>query len=124
MYNEKYGRVDKVQRVNLEGSQPDKKIESGKKRIQVKGWNRRIPEIKGENMSVEKDLKAMKDQVIGKAKENIGKAVDNPDLELEGKLQKAKGDLNKEANKVIKDAKEKKDEVVRKVNKKLDDLSK
>lgn len=75
-------------------------------------------------MSIEKDLKAMKDQVVGKAKENIGKAVDNPDLELEGKLQKAKGDLNKEANKVIKDARDKKDEVIRKVNKKLDDLSK
>lgn len=108
----------------LKGVNLIKRSNPVKKRIQAKGWNRRIPEIKGENMSVEKDLKAMKDQVIGKAKENIGKAVDNPDLELEGKLQKAKGDLNKEANKVIKDAKEKKDEVVRKVNKKLDDLSK
>lgn len=37
MYNEKYGRVDKVQRVNLEGSQPDKKIESGKKTDSGKG---------------------------------------------------------------------------------------
>ena len=37
-------------------------------------------------------LKGMKDKVVGKIKEEYGDLVDDPEKELEGKLQQARGE--------------------------------
>ena len=84
---------------------------------------------------MEDKLKGMKDKVVGKAKEVYGDIVDDPDKELEGKLQQAKGrsaetkigKVKDEADDKLKDsrAKEKAEETVdnlkRKINDKIDD---
>ena len=44
-------------------------------------------------MALDDKLKGLKDQVVGKVKEEYGDATDNKSKELEGKAQKAKGDL-------------------------------
>ena len=40
-----------------------------------------------------------KDKVVGKTKETAGKAADNQELELKGKLQYQKGDLKEKIDK-------------------------
>ncbi len=44
-----------------------------------------------------------KDQAVGKAKQGIGDAKDDPDMQAEGHVQETKGDL-KNAGEKIKDA--------------------
>ncbi|CZQ91094.1 Hypothetical protein Tpal_1357 [Trichococcus palustris] len=81
---------------------------------------------------MEDKLKGVKDKVVGKAKEIYGEIVDDPDKELEGKLQHAKGHAETkigkakdEADDKLKDAKEKAEEtsdnLKRKINDKIDD---
>lgn len=44
-------------------------------------------------------LKGTGNQIVGKVKQGIGEATDDPQLKGEGKLQEAKGDLQKAAGK-------------------------
>ena len=49
---------------------------------------------------MEDKLKGLKDKVVGKAKEVYGDIVDDPDKELEGKLQHAKGAASEKTGEV------------------------
>lgn len=44
-------------------------------------------------MALDDKLKGLKDQAVGKVKEEYGDATDNKSKELEGKAQKKKGEL-------------------------------
>ncbi|MGB4588388.1 MAG: CsbD family protein [Clostridiaceae bacterium] len=59
-------------------------------------------------------IKNRKDKVVGETKEAVGKATDNEELELKGKIQSTKADIGKKVN-------DKKEEVTRKINKKIDE---
>ncbi len=59
------------------------------------------------------DLKGKKDQVVGKVKEDAGKAVNNDETELKGKVQHASGKIKAK----LSDVKEK---TAEKINKVLD----
>lgn len=54
-------------------------------------------------MGIGDKLENLKDNVVGSAKEALGKATDNEQLEAEGKIQDAKGDLS-QAGEKVKDA--------------------
>jgi uncharacterized protein YjbJ (UPF0337 family) len=54
-------------------------------------------------MSAEDKAANKIDELAGKAKEAVGRATDNPDLEDAGKRQQAKSDL-KQAGEKVKDA--------------------
>jgi len=41
-----------------------------------------------------------KDKITGKIKEAVGKATGNEELELKGKIQSSKSDLNEKSNKI------------------------
>lgn len=60
-----------------------------------------------------KKIKNAKDKVVGEVKEAVGKATNNPELELKGKIQSTKADINIETEKI-------KDNVKREVNKAFD----
>lgn len=83
-------------------------------------------------MSMKDKLKGTKDKVVGKAKEVYGDVANDPETELEGKLQHAKGHAEEkigkakdEAEDKLKDAKDKaeetSDDLKRKVNDKIDE---
>lgn len=55
-------------------------------------------------------IKNAKDKVVGETKEAIGKVTNNKELEVKGKIQSIKADVNIKAEKI-------KDEVKREVNK-------
>ena len=54
-------------------------------------------------MGTDDKLENMADEKIGEAKEAMGKATDDDDLEAEGKLDQTKADL-KQAGEKVKDA--------------------
>lgn len=60
-----------------------------------------------------KKIKNAKDKVVGEVKEAVGKATNNPELELKGKIQSTKADINIKTEKI-------KDNVKREVNKAFD----
>ena len=45
-------------------------------------------------------IRNAKDKIIGKAKEATGKATNNEELELEGKIQSSKSDLAEKADEI------------------------
>jgi uncharacterized protein YjbJ (UPF0337 family) len=53
-------------------------------------------------MGTDDKLQNMADEKIGEAKETLGKATDNDDMEAEGKTDQAKADL-KQAGEKVKD---------------------
>jgi len=55
---------------------------------------------------MEDSIKNKTDQLIGSIKENVGKALDSEQIELEGKLQKLTGDTMEKTKKIGKDVKE------------------
>jgi len=57
----------------------------------------------GDPMGTDDKLENMADEKIGEAKEAMGKATDDDDLESEGKLDQTKADL-KQAGEKVKDA--------------------
>ena len=59
-------------------------------------------------------LKNAKDKVAGETKEAVGKVTDNEELEFKGKVQSTKADISKNIH-------DKKDDVVDKVNEKIDE---
>lgn len=78
-------------------------------------------------MSAENKLKAMKDEVVGKVKEETGKVLNKPDLELEGKIQKNVGKGRKMADDALDNIQESyedlEDTAKEKVNKFVDKLT-
>lgn len=58
-------------------------------------------------------IKNVKDKVVGEAKEAIGKVTDNKELEIKGKIQSTKADINTKGEQI-------KDDINRKVNKAFD----
>ena len=48
-------------------------------------------------------LKGMKDKVVGKIKEEYGDLVNDPEKELEGKLQQARGEAREKAGEIKED---------------------
>jgi uncharacterized protein YjbJ (UPF0337 family) len=60
-----------------------------------------------------KKIKNAKDKVVGEVKEAVGKATNNPELEIKGKIQSTKADVNMKTEKI-------KDNVKREVNKAFD----
>lgn len=58
-------------------------------------------------------IKNAKDKVVGETKEAIGKVTNNKELEIKGKIQSTKADINIKGEKI-------KDDVNRKVNKAFD----
>lgn len=61
-------------------------------------------------MKASKDkIKNVKDKIAGETKEFIGKATDNEELELKGKIQSSKSDLKEKASKT-------KDSIAGKIN--------
>ena len=69
----------------------------------------------------ENKLKEMKDKVVGSVKETTGKITDNEELELKGKMQKAKGEAREFAGDVADKADDVKDNVLGSVNRKIDE---
>jgi uncharacterized protein YjbJ (UPF0337 family) len=61
------------------------------------------------------------DKVAGTIKENTGKIIGSEQLELEGKLQKKRGEMKEAAKELVDDLKEK---VAEKVNKHIDEYDK
>jgi uncharacterized protein YjbJ (UPF0337 family) len=57
----------------------------------------------GDPMGTDDKLENVADEKIGEAKEAMGKATDDDDLEAEGKLDQTKADL-KQAGEKVKDA--------------------
>lgn len=57
----------------------------------------------GDPMGTDDKLENMADEKIGEAKEAMGKATDDEDLESEGKVDQTKSDL-KQAGEKVKDA--------------------
>jgi uncharacterized protein YjbJ (UPF0337 family) len=62
--------------------------------------------IKTGGLMMEDSIKNKTDQLIGSIKENVGKALDSEQIELEGKLQKLTGDTMEKTKKIGKDVKE------------------
>lgn len=60
-------------------------------------------------------LKNIKDKVTGEAKEAVGKLTDDEELELKGKIQSTKADA-------VKKISDKKDEILEKINEKIEDM--
>lgn len=69
----------------------------------------------------ENKLKEMKDKVVGNVKEATGKLIDDEELELKGKVQKGVGEAREAAGDVSDKLKDKKDDLVDSVNKKIDE---
>jgi len=65
--------------------------------------------VKKEHLNMNK-IKNAKDKVVGETKEAIGKATNNKELEVKGKIQSVKADINIKAEKI-------KDDVTRGLNK-------
>lgn len=72
-------------------------------------------------MSMKDKLKGTKDKVVGKAKEVYGDVANDPEKELEGKLQHAKGHAEEKIGKAKDETEETSDDLKRKVNDKIDD---
>lgn len=51
-------------------------------------------------------IKSKTDKVVGTVKENIGKAIDSEQIELDGKLQKISGDAKEKAVQIGENIKE------------------
>jgi len=69
-----------------------------------------------------KEIINNKDKVVGEVKENIGKVTGNETLELKGKIQSTKADINRKLNKASIDNKidDIKENVAGKINKLID----
>ena len=60
-------------------------------------------------------LKNMKEKITGKANEAVGKATNNEELELKGKIQSSAADVKKKVGGI-------KEDIVGKVNDKIDEM--
>ena len=69
-------------------------------------------------------LKGMKDKVVSKIKEEYGDLVDDPEKELEGKLQQARGEAVEKAGEIKEDISDKVDDLADKANDKIDEWKK
>ena len=54
-------------------------------------------------MGIGDKMENAKDQIVGKGKQSVGDAKDDPDMQAEGQAQETKGDL-KAAGEKVKDA--------------------
>ncbi len=69
-------------------------------------------------------FKGMKDKVVGKIKEEYGDLVNDPEKELEGKLQQARGEAIEKAGEVKEDISDKVEDLADKANDKIDEWKK
>lgn len=69
-------------------------------------------------------FKGMKDKVVGKIKEEYGDLVNDPEKELEGKLQQARGEVIEKVGEVKEDISDKVEDLADKANDKIDEWKK
>jgi uncharacterized protein YjbJ (UPF0337 family) len=76
------------------------------------------------NSNLGDKAKGMKDKVVGKIKEEYGDLVNDPEIELEGKLQQARGEAVEKVGEVKEDISDKVEDLADKANDKIDEWKK